>query len=148
MYKRIAVDTLENEPSVGKKLQDQYSFFTVDGYQDVNPIQEKLIQLISNKQNVCAVGVDAQSTYQWRSADVKTSSRSKNAIQKLPFINLTSTGEAVTEIMKTADKLIQRNNPEGLINPLKTKVLYQKKLISVKLYIPDHIDPFDEGDTE
>jgi DNA helicase-2/ATP-dependent DNA helicase PcrA len=56
---------------VRKKLQNQYSFFTVDEYQDVNPIQEKLIQLISNKQNVCVVGDDDQSIYQFRGADVQ-----------------------------------------------------------------------------
>lgn len=46
---RIAVDTLSNSKAIREKLQKQFQFFTVDEYQDVNPIQEKLIQLISNK---------------------------------------------------------------------------------------------------
>jgi len=124
---RIAVDTLENEPSVRKKLQEQYSFFTVDEYQDVNPIQEKLIQLISNKQNVCVVGDDDQSIYQWRGADVQniiTFQRrySKSAIHKLDINRRSSDG-----IVQTADELIQRNNPGRLDKSIQDKGLMSEK---------------------
>lgn len=67
---RIAVDTLKKNPKILDKVRKRYRYFTVDEYQDVNPIQEELIQLISGKQNVCVVGDDDQSIYQWRGADV------------------------------------------------------------------------------
>ncbi len=38
---RIAVDTLKNNPVVLQHVKDQFKFFTVDEYQDVNPIQDK-----------------------------------------------------------------------------------------------------------
>ncbi len=124
---RIAVDTLENEPSVRKKLQDQYSYFTVDEYQDVNPIQEKLIQLISNKQNVCVVGDDDQSIYQWRGADVQNIITFKNRYPKAAIHQLDTNRRSSNGIVKTADELIQRNNPKRLDKSIKDKGLKSEK---------------------
>lgn len=124
---RITVDTLENDPSVRKKLQDQYSFFTVDEYQDVNPIQEKLIQLISNKQNVCVVGDDDQSIYQWRGADVQNIITFQKRYPKVAVHQLDTNRRSSDAIVKTADELIQRNNPERLDKAIKEKGLKSEK---------------------
>lgn len=67
----LAVHHLQNDPYIVQHIQNQYKFFTIDEYQDVNPIQEKLIRLVSGQKNVCVVGDDDQSIYQWRGADVK-----------------------------------------------------------------------------
>lgn len=120
---RIAVDTLEKEPSVKKKLQDQYSFFTVDEYQDVNPIQEKLIQLISNKQNVCVVGDDDQSIYQFRGADVQNIITFQKRYPKAAIYQLDINRRSSDAIVKTADELIKLNNPGRLKKSIKDKGL-------------------------
>jgi DNA helicase-2/ATP-dependent DNA helicase PcrA len=120
---RIAVDTLENEPSVRKKLQDQYSFFTVDEYQDVNPIQEKLIQLISNKKNVCVVGDDDQSIYQFRGADVQNIITFKKRYPKAAIHQLNINRRSSDAIVKTADELIKLNNPGRLKKSIADKGL-------------------------
>ncbi|MBK8698974.1 MAG: ATP-dependent helicase [Saprospiraceae bacterium] len=118
---RIAVDTLENEPSVRKKLQNQYSFFTVDEYQDVNPIQEILIQLISGKQNVCVVGDDDQSIYQFRGADVQNIITFQNRYPKAAIHQLDINRRSHDGIVKTGDELIKRNNPRRLPKSIKDK---------------------------
>lgn len=124
---KIAVDTLENEPNLRKKLQDQYSFFTVDEYQDVNPIQEKLIQLISNKKNVCVVGDDDQSIYQWRGADVQNIITFQKRYSKVAIYKLDTNRRSYDAIVKTADDLIQRNNPGRLKKSIKDKGLKSEK---------------------
>jgi len=124
---RIAVDTLENEPLVRKKLQHQYSFFTVDEYQDVNPIQEKLIQLISNKQNVCVVGDDDQSIYQWRGADVQNIITFQKRFPKASIHQLDINRRSSDAIVKTADELIKLNNPGRLQKSIKDKGLKSEK---------------------
>lgn len=68
---RLAVDHLVKDEYIIQQIQKQYKFFTIDEYQDVNPIQEKLIRLVSGQNNVCVVGDDDQSIYQWRGADVE-----------------------------------------------------------------------------
>jgi DNA helicase-2/ATP-dependent DNA helicase PcrA len=67
---RLAVDHLNSDKYIVQQIQKQYKFFTIDEYQDVNPIQEELIRLVSAQKNVCVVGDDDQSIYQWRGADV------------------------------------------------------------------------------
>lgn len=124
---RIAVDTLESEPAVKKKLQSQYSFFTVDEYQDVNPIQEKLIQLISNKQNVCVVGDDDQSIYQWRGADVQNIITFQKRYPKAAIYQLDINRRSADAIVKTADELIKLNNPGRLKKSIKDKGLKSQK---------------------
>jgi DNA helicase-2/ATP-dependent DNA helicase PcrA len=120
---QIAVNTLENEPTVRKKMQDQYSFFTVDEYQDVNPIQEKLIQLISNKQNVCVVGDDDQSIYQFRGADVQNIITFQKRYPKAAIHQLDINRRSSDAIVKTADELIKLNNPGRLKKSIKDKGL-------------------------
>lgn len=115
----IAVQTLEKEPAVQKKLQTQYSFFTVDEYQDINPIQEKLIQLISSKKNVCVVGDDDQSIYQWRGADVSNILSFKSRYDKVAVHRLEINRRSSEDIVKTADALIQKNNFNRLKKSIK-----------------------------
>lgn len=118
---RIAVDTLENDAGVRKKIQKQYAFFTVDEYQDVNPIQERLIQLLSNKKNVCVVGDDDQSIYQWRGADVKNIISFQQRYDNAAVHVLDMNRRSYTSIVRAADELIQRNNPERLDKQIKDK---------------------------
>lgn len=124
---RIAVDTLENEPSVKRKLQDQYKFFTVDEYQDVNPIQEKLIQLISSKQNVCVVGDDDQSIYQFRGADVQNIITFQKRYPKVAVHQLDINRRSHDAIVKTGDELIKLNNPGRLKKSIKDKGLKSER---------------------
>ncbi len=124
---KIAVDTLEKEPSVRKKLRDQYKFFTVDEYQDVNPIQEKLIQLISDKQNVCVVGDDDQSIYQWRGADVNNIISFQKRYPDVSVYQLDTNRRSHHAIVKTSDDLIQLNNPKRLKKTVKDKGLKSEK---------------------
>ncbi len=71
-----AVTALEGANEDGAPLRSHVSenvrFVVVDEYQDVNPIQERLIGALSNLgAGVCVVGDDDQTIYQWRGSDVQ-----------------------------------------------------------------------------
>jgi DNA helicase II / ATP-dependent DNA helicase PcrA len=52
-------------------VREQVRYLVVDEYQDVNPIQERLVQsLCAFGANVCVVGDDDQTIYQWRGSEV------------------------------------------------------------------------------
>lgn len=52
-------------------VRDEVRFVIVDEYQDVNPIQERLIgRLVHYGANLCVVGDDDQTIYQWRGSEV------------------------------------------------------------------------------
>lgn len=108
---RIAVNTLKSDKKVRAKVQEQYSFFTVDEYQDVNPIQEELIQLVSSKQNVCIVGDDDQSIYQWRGADTKNILTFTKRYKDVATHELLINRRSHDAIVKASSDLITTNNP-------------------------------------
>ena len=67
----LCVELFEKCPDVLAKYQDKYRYIMIDEYQDTNPIQDRLAQLLAKKyNNLCVVGDDDQSIYGWRGAVV------------------------------------------------------------------------------
>ncbi len=65
-----AVRALESGSVLGE-VHSSLRHLVVDEYQDINPAQERLIELLaSGPVELCVVGDDDQSIYQWRGADV------------------------------------------------------------------------------
>jgi DNA helicase II / ATP-dependent DNA helicase PcrA len=65
-----AVDEL-SKPAVRTAVHATLRHLVVDEYQDVNPAQERLIELLAGPQvELCVVGDDDQAIYQWRGSDV------------------------------------------------------------------------------
>jgi len=75
---RSAVDYLEGDPfedddyvRVQGHIKDDIRYVVVDEYQDVNPLQERLIRgLVKFGANLCVVGDDDQTIFQWRGSQV------------------------------------------------------------------------------
>ena len=66
-----AVEELAN-PAVAGALHASLRYLIVDEYQDVNPAQERLIQLLTGPNvELCVVGDDDQAIYQWRGSDAR-----------------------------------------------------------------------------
>ncbi len=60
------------EQSLRDHVEHDVKYVIVDEYQDVNPIQERLIErLVHYGANLCVVGDDDQTIYQWRGSDVQ-----------------------------------------------------------------------------
>ena len=67
----LAVHALETGELL-ERVQSSLRYLVVDEYQDINPAQERLIELLaSGPVELCVVGDDDQSIYQWRGADVR-----------------------------------------------------------------------------
>ena len=68
---RLAVDGLESDPGVRAGVFEHLRHLIVDEYQDVNPAQERLVELLATDGvELCVVGDDDQAIYQWRGSDV------------------------------------------------------------------------------
>jgi DNA helicase-2/ATP-dependent DNA helicase PcrA len=61
-----------SKPEVRQAVQATLRHLIVDEYQDVNPAQERLINLLvtGGQTELCVVGDDDQAIYQWRGSDV------------------------------------------------------------------------------
>ena len=74
----LAVQLLEADPVedpvagvVQEHIREYIRYVVVDEYQDVNPLQERLIRgLTQFGANLCVVGDDDQTIYQWRGSEV------------------------------------------------------------------------------
>ena len=69
---RLIVDRLEAGDAPTLEATDQIRHLLVDEYQDTNPLEERLIQLLRRGcETLTVVGDDDQSIYGWRGADVQ-----------------------------------------------------------------------------
>ena len=67
----LAVEELSANGALRTRLAERIKYLVVDEYQDVNPIQERLIRLIHDLgAGLCVVGDDDQTIYQWRGSSV------------------------------------------------------------------------------
>lgn len=65
-----AVEELQR-PEVLASVRSELRHLIVDEYQDVNPAQERLVELLTGPEvELCVVGDDDQAIYQWRGSDV------------------------------------------------------------------------------
>ena len=61
---------IESEPRVARAVREQYRHFTVDEYQDVSPLQERLLELwLGERNDLCVVGDASQTIYSFAGAD-------------------------------------------------------------------------------
>ncbi len=65
----LTIELLRARPNVLKQLQQRYRYMLVDEFQDTNPMQSALVDLLAgDARNVMVVGDDDQSIYGWRGA--------------------------------------------------------------------------------
>jgi DNA helicase-2/ATP-dependent DNA helicase PcrA len=99
---------LEEEREVRERVQDQYRYFTVDEYQDISPLQQRLINAwLGNRQEICVVGDPAQTIYSFAGA---TSSFLTSFTSRFPdaeVIRLTSGYRSTPEITFAANSLLR-----------------------------------------
>lgn len=63
---------LEAEPRVARTVREQYRHFTVDEFQDVSPLQQRLLELwVGERRDVCVVGDVSQTIYSFAGADAR-----------------------------------------------------------------------------
>jgi DNA helicase-2/ATP-dependent DNA helicase PcrA len=63
---------LEAEPRVAASVHEQYRHFTVDEYQDVSPLQNRLLELwLGERRDLCVVGDASQTIYSFAGADLR-----------------------------------------------------------------------------
>jgi DNA helicase-2/ATP-dependent DNA helicase PcrA len=64
-------DNDEDAARIRGHIRDDIRYVVVDEYQDVNPLQERLVRgLTQFGANLCVVGDDDQTIYQWRGSEV------------------------------------------------------------------------------
>lgn len=104
----LTVEVLQKNQSVFKRVHDNLRHLIVDEYQDINPAQEKLIELLSQPPvELCVVGDDDQAIYQWRGSDISNIVNFRNRVDNVKAIKLESNRRSRPGIVECANKFAQ-----------------------------------------
>lgn len=98
------LNQLENNKDFANLVTSKIKYLTVDEYQDTNPIQEKLIHFLKqNGCNLCIVGDDDQTIYQFRGSNPENilTFRERYGIKKYIVLDTDyRSSEAIIDIAK------------------------------------------------
>jgi DNA helicase-2/ATP-dependent DNA helicase PcrA len=105
-----AVKELQSNSKLRKVISETVRFLVVDEYQDVNPLQEQLIkQIASLGANLCVVGDDDQTVYQWRGSDVRNIITFAQRYPNVRPVRLNENFRSSEGIVLTARRVIEKN---------------------------------------
>lgn len=111
----LVVQLLQARPNVLRTLQNHYHYILVDEFQDTNPMQSALVDLLAaSHQNLMVVGDDDQSIYGWRGATLANILDFSKRYPTAQDITLIENYRSTQQILDAAYRLIQNNNPDRL----------------------------------
>ncbi|NMA08103.1 MAG: UvrD-helicase domain-containing protein [Clostridiales bacterium] len=104
------VKLLETVPDVLAHYREKFRYVLVDEYQDTNPAQDRLTQLLaSGTGNLCVVGDDDQSIYRFRGATVKNILEFDKTYPDARVIRLEQNYRSTSMILNAANEVIRHN---------------------------------------
>jgi DNA helicase II / ATP-dependent DNA helicase PcrA len=100
---------IEEEREVRERVQDQYRFFTVDEYQDVSPLQQRLINAwLGSREELCVVGDPAQTIYSFAGATPVFLNSFTQRFPEAEVVRLTTGYRSTPEIIFTANSILRK----------------------------------------
>ena len=104
------VELLETEREVADYYQNRFRYVLVDEYQDTNPAQFRLVELLSAKyRNIMVVGDDDQSIYRFRGATVENILRFDRIYTDAKVVKLEQNYRSTRNILAAANAVISHN---------------------------------------
>lgn len=136
----IMYQTLASHETVLKSLQNRFQYFLIDEFQDTNPIQFKLISLLSgHTKNLFIVGDDDQSIYSWRGADPSFILNFNTLYTNSQVYKLQQNYRSSIKIIQAAAGIIRNNTTRA------EKTIFTQKTSGEKIRIKACEDPYTES---
>ena len=105
---------LEEDRDVRERVRDQYRYFTVDEYQDVSPLQQRLLNLwLGNRDEICVVGDAAQTIYSFAGATSSFLLQFTKKYPKAQVIRLSRGYRSTPEIIASANAILRQGGMIG-----------------------------------
>lgn len=104
------VELYEKFPEILDKYRRKFRYVLVDEYQDTNHAQYKLILLLTKEhKNICVVGDDDQSIYQFRGADIRNILDFEKDFPEAKVVKLEKNYRSMGNILSAANSVIKYN---------------------------------------
>lgn len=123
------VTALRASQELRQEIAGQFRFLMVDEYQDINPAQDTLLELLLlGHRNLWVVGDDDQAIYGWRGSDVSYIAEFEDRFGGARVVRLERNYRSRDQILQVADCLI-RNNSNRLGKKLRPEQSGKTKLV-------------------
>jgi DNA helicase-2/ATP-dependent DNA helicase PcrA len=110
-----AVAALFEHDDLRRRIGSQVRYLIVDEYQDVNPLQESLIGALAGLgANVCVVGDDDQTIYQWRGGNVENILGFTSRYEAVVTVPIEENYRSSAGVIDAAGAVIAHNDPDRL----------------------------------
>ncbi len=104
------VRLFRERPEVLEKYRNRFTHIMVDEYQDTNHAQYMLVKLLAaSTRNLCVVGDDDQSIYEWRGADVRNILEFERDYPEARVVKLEQNYRSTQTILDAANHVIANN---------------------------------------
>ncbi|RQD75272.1 MAG: DNA helicase PcrA [Candidatus Syntrophonatronum acetioxidans] len=125
----LTVRLLKEYPEILNYYQDKFKYIMVDEYQDTNMAQYILVNLLAQKhRNLCVVGDDDQSIYQFRGADLRNILEFEGDYPEARVIKLEENYRSQGNILEAAFHVVKNNMQR------KEKRLWTRKPAGEKIF--------------
>ncbi|MBI3089101.1 MAG: ATP-dependent helicase [Candidatus Tectomicrobia bacterium] len=105
-----AFRALQDDNGVRRRVGSRIRHVIVDEYQDVNPIQERVVEILHDLgAKVCVVGDDDQTIYQWRGSDVGNILSFADRYPEVKQVRLEENFRSSQGVVETARDFIKQN---------------------------------------
>lgn len=110
----ITVGILQEDPKVAATVREQYRHFVVDEYQDVSPLQQRLLELwLGGRDDLCVVGDASQTIYSFTGASPKHLLGFKAVYPEARVIKLIRDYRSTPQVVRLANELLSGRRSGG-----------------------------------
>lgn len=105
----LLVGILEEQNSIIDRVRTQYRFFTIDEYQDVSPLQQRLLNLwLGNRKEICVVGDPDQSIFSFAGSTNEYILGFTKKYSDAQVFSLNQNYRSSSQIVHVANKIMDR----------------------------------------
>lgn len=115
----ILVGLLVEKPEIAEEVRRQYRYFVVDEYQDVSPLQQRLLELwLGERDDLCVVGDVSQTIYSFAGASPGFLTGFSRTFPGAAKIQLVRDYRSTPQVVDIANRLLRTKTgrlPEGAV---------------------------------
>ncbi|GHD90127.1 ATP-dependent helicase [Streptomyces naganishii] len=116
----------ESVLNLQRHIKETVKYVVVDEYQDTNPVQEQVIHgLTRHGANLCVVGDDDQTIYQWRGSAVENILTIENRYPDVHRVTLNENFRSSSAIVDLARRVVEHIPPGERLNKAMTAAGHQ-----------------------
>ena len=110
----LMVGILGDRPDIASQVQAQYKHFVVDEYQDVSPLQQRLLDLwLGRRRQLCVVGDVSQTIYSFTGATPHFLTDFQNRYEGAKTVRLVRDYRSTPQVVGLANRVLARSKRGG-----------------------------------